>query len=149
MATQFQLELDQVMGRIRSNLIEKNLAYGDSALSPVRIFSQADPIQQLLVRIDDKLSRIVRGHDAGEDTEDDLIGYLILLKIAKARAADHELPRILAGGYVARNTEPPPLDWRRALRTNANADPESQPPAQEPMPAHVPLYDPSHDPGNL
>lgn len=65
-------------------LIEKNKAYGNSALDPVRIFSDASPEEQLLVRIDDKLSRLQRGSEyADEDTVTDLIGYLILLKIAR------------------------------------------------------------------
>lgn len=65
-------------------LIEKNGSYGNSVLNPVRIFSSADKIEQLKVRIDDKLSRIMRGTDyADEDTILDLIGYLVLLKIAR------------------------------------------------------------------
>jgi hypothetical protein len=65
--------------KIRSILINKNEAYGNSAEDPVRIFSKADTMEQLNVRIDDKLSRLVRGHQyKDEDTEMDLIGYLIL-----------------------------------------------------------------------
>ena len=64
-------------------LQEKNAAYGNSALDPVRVFSRADPIEQIKVRIDDKLSRLARGADCGEDVELDLIGYLILLRIAR------------------------------------------------------------------
>ena len=65
-------------------LISKNEAYGNSALDPVRVFSDASPEEQLLVRIDDKLSRLQRGSEyADEDTVTDLIGYLILLKIAR------------------------------------------------------------------
>ena len=67
---------------IRTMLQEKNAAYGNSAIDPIRVFSQADPTEQLKVRIDDKLSRWVRGGDAGEDVIADLIGYLILLRIA-------------------------------------------------------------------
>lgn len=64
-------------------LISKNEAYGNSALEPVRIFSRSSPEEQLLVRIDDKLSRLQRGHEyPGDDTIQDLIGYLVLLKIA-------------------------------------------------------------------
>jgi len=67
-------------------LVKKNKAYGDSALNPVRIFSKADNIEQIQVRIDDKLSRLARGHEyPGDDTIDDLIGYLLLLKIAKGK----------------------------------------------------------------
>jgi hypothetical protein len=69
-------------------LQEKNVAYGDSALDPVRIFSKSNAIEQLLVRIDDKLSRFARGKEyPGDNDIDDLIGYLVLLKIAKERNA--------------------------------------------------------------
>lgn len=64
-------------------LLAKNAAYGDSALSPLRVFSSADTAEQLRVRIDDKLSRLARGSEfAGDDTVLDLIGYLILLRVA-------------------------------------------------------------------
>jgi hypothetical protein len=67
-------------------LIKKNIAYGNSALEPVRIFSKADAREQLHVRIDDKLSRIMKGKQyIGDNDIDDLIGYLILLKIAKQK----------------------------------------------------------------
>lgn len=64
-------------------LVEKNRAYGDSALNPVRIMSKADSVEQIKVRLDDKLSRLARGSEAGEDVILDLIGYLVLLRIAK------------------------------------------------------------------
>lgn len=68
-------------------LIAKNKAYGDSAINPVRIFSQADPVEQIKVRLDDKLSRLSRGSAAGEDVELDLLGYLILLRVARRMGA--------------------------------------------------------------
>jgi hypothetical protein len=79
-------KITEVMSGIEKMLIEKNRAYGDSALDPVRVFSKDDAIQQLYVRIDDKLSRVQRGHEyPGDDTVFDLIGYLVLLLIAKER----------------------------------------------------------------
>lgn len=75
--------IEQACDEIKALLLAKNEAYGDSALNPVRIFARSDVNEQLLVRIDDKLSRIARGDDVGEDTLLDLIGYLILLKIAR------------------------------------------------------------------
>lgn len=64
-------------------LIKKNISYGDSALSPIRIFSQADNKEQIKIRIDDKINRIKNGAGfAGDNDIDDMIGYLILLKIA-------------------------------------------------------------------
>lgn len=68
---------------IKNMLIDKNRKYGNSALEPKRIFSKADSIEQLNVRIDDKLSRIASAQtDDTEDAELDLIGYLILKRIA-------------------------------------------------------------------
>jgi hypothetical protein len=66
-------------------LIEKNAAYGNSALDPLRVFSTAAPAEQIRVRIDDKLSRLARGSAAGEDVILDLIGYLILLRMAETK----------------------------------------------------------------
>ena len=72
--------------KIRDLLTKKNEAYGNSALNPLRIFSKAGFIEQIKVRIDDKLSRLYRGTNQDlvpEDTLQDLIGYLILLQIAQ------------------------------------------------------------------
>lgn len=72
---------------IANMLIEKNAAYGNSALDPVRVFSKASPTEQILIRLDDKLSRLARGHEyPGDDTIDDLLGYLFLYLIARESA---------------------------------------------------------------
>lgn len=68
---------------IKSILLAKNKAYGNAAVDPVRIFSKASPVEQINVRLDDKLSRMVRGEAAGEDAELDFIGYLLLKRVAK------------------------------------------------------------------
>jgi hypothetical protein len=83
--TVFSDRVRDILTAIGDMLIEKNAAYGNSALDPIRVFSAADPVEQLKVRIDDKLSRVARGHDAGEDVVNDLIGYLVILKIAQDR----------------------------------------------------------------
>jgi hypothetical protein len=74
--------LDECLA-IAEMLVEKTRAYGNSALAPGRVFSKASSEEQLLVRIDDKLSRLARGSAAGEDVVADLIGYLVLLRIAR------------------------------------------------------------------
>lgn len=82
----FDDKVKLVLTQIKSLLQSKNKKYGNSALDPVRIFSKANETDQLLSRIDDKLSRIKNmGTDTqiDEDTVNDLIGYLILLKISK------------------------------------------------------------------
>ena len=70
---------------IQQLLLYKNKKYGDSAINPIRIVSKSSNIEQILVRIDDKLNRISQGNNLIHDDEDvimDLIGYFILLKVA-------------------------------------------------------------------
>ena len=89
--TDDQKLIQQVCQEIAEMLISKNKAYGSSALDPLRIFSKASSIEQINVRIDDKLSRLARGHAYGdEDTELDLIGYLVLKRVAVRRVRDRE-----------------------------------------------------------
>jgi hypothetical protein len=84
MSERTQSAIAKVCDDIKSMLVAKNKSYGDSALNPVRIFATSDNVEQLHVRIDDKLSRISRGGSfVGDNDIDDLIGYLILLKIAR------------------------------------------------------------------
>ena len=72
------LECDQ----LAKLLVSKNKKYGNSALDPVRVFSKATTEEQILVRMDDKLSRIKNGAaDEDEDPLQDLAGYLILLLV--------------------------------------------------------------------
>ena len=84
-------QITDVCNKIKALLLLKNKAYGDSALDPVRIFSKNDSLDGLLVRIDDKLSRIKNvgvSSNATEDTLMDLIGYLVLLKVQLDKKAD-------------------------------------------------------------
>jgi len=83
-----QAHIALICDQVKELLLEKNKRYGDSALNPTRVFSKADPVEQILVRIDDKLNRVKQGAGLLANDEDvvmDLIGYLILLKIALAR----------------------------------------------------------------
>ena len=84
---------DQIVAacnKVKQLLLEKNDAYGDSALSPLNIFSQASAEYGIRNRIDDKLKRIKNAglSDATEDTLLDLVGYLILLIIARDEGHD-------------------------------------------------------------
>jgi uncharacterized protein (DUF302 family) len=74
-----QQAIVDVCDQIKSLLLEKNRKYGNSALQPMRVFSKADAEEQMLVRMDDKLSRIKnRQDDDDEDPFMDLAGYLVL-----------------------------------------------------------------------
>ena len=89
-----QAHIAVVCNEVKELLIEKNKKYGDSALNPSRIFSKANAVEQILVRIDDKLSRIKSGAGLLANDEDvimDLMGYLVLLKIALKRDSTTEV----------------------------------------------------------
>jgi len=83
---QSQIDIATTCDNLKELLLAKNRRYGDSALSPLRIFSKADVVEQIRVRIDDKLSRLANPQaDEDEDVIQDLLGYLVLLQIAQKR----------------------------------------------------------------
>lgn len=68
-------------------LLHKNISYGNSAIEPLRLFSNASVEEQIMVRIDDKLSRLKNNQEyPGDNDIDDLIGYLILLKVVRRKS---------------------------------------------------------------
>lgn len=80
---EFNVQVSEVLIEIKELLISKNQKYGNSALEPLGVFSQLSAKEGLLIRIDDKLKRIKNGslNRDDEDVINDLIGYLVLLKI--------------------------------------------------------------------
>lgn len=66
-------------------LVRKNHDYGNSFAEPICIFSRLGAEEQLNVRIDDKLKRLANRETLtiAEDTEQDLIGYLILRRVLR------------------------------------------------------------------
>lgn len=63
----------------------KNKMYGDSIFTPIGVFAKnANAIDLINIRLDDKLARLKQGHtDDVEDTELDIIGYLILKRVCR------------------------------------------------------------------
>ena len=98
--------IKEVISEVKDLLIEKNRAYGDSAINPSNIFSNGDALDSLGARIDDKLMRIKNTGitDETEDTLMDLIGYLVLYKVAmikeKVDEFESEKEILEMGGYV-------------------------------------------------
>jgi len=83
-----QKMIAEVCDEMKTMLLQKNNQYGDSVLNPSRFFSDADQEEQIKVRIDDKLNRLVQGNDSLEADDDiimDLIGYLTLLLVSRRR----------------------------------------------------------------
>ena len=90
----FHEQVYRVLSEITEMLVAKNEKYGNSALEPLGVFSQLSAKEGLLVRIDDKLKRIKNGSldKDDEDVVNDLIGYLVLLKIhANAKYEPNEV----------------------------------------------------------
>jgi len=82
--TAVRQDIAKVCDSLETFLAQKNARYGNSALQPVQVFSRVDRGEQLLVRIDDKISRIVNNHeDLRKNDVVDLMGYLALLCIDK------------------------------------------------------------------
>ena len=109
---EIELKISGVCDDIKELLIHKNRKYGNSALKPNRIFSKCSATEQLLVRIDDKLNRIMKGAGllaTDEDVVNDLIGYLVLLKISMTSDQNNEILEtarsIYGNGISAENIE--------------------------------------------
>lgn len=127
--------IEQECYHIRDLLLDKNRKYGDSAINPVRIFSSADAVEQINVRIDDKLSRIASNQ--GDDTEDaelDLIGYLVLKRVAMragriiehlANRADREVKQ--AAATLMPNIAECEDEWHPLPSTHENPVEHDQP----------------------
>ena len=115
---------------MKNLLLEKNRAYGDSATNPSNVFSSGSAVDSICARIDDKLMRIQNKgiNDKTEDTISDLIGYLILLKVAMRKENNDEYnmlkETIAFGGHVnidgkaIDNQES--LDYHYSLKTEDN-----------------------------
>jgi len=85
---QNQKLIASVFDEMKSLVLQKNNQYGDSVLDPKRYFSTAPTDEQIKVRIDDKLNRLVLGNDSLETDDDiikDLIGYLTLLLVYRRK----------------------------------------------------------------
>ena len=84
-------------------LIQKNEAYGDSALNPAGIFSKLKASEALKIRLDDKLKRIqnVGVSDETEDTLMDCAGYMVLLMIALDNESNNIQERLREGSTTS------------------------------------------------
>lgn len=78
----FKHALHQVIVEFEQFLLMKNDAYGNSAFEPLNKFSQASPLEQIRIRKDDKLKKMIKGQNLElEDAAEDFCGYHFLEKV--------------------------------------------------------------------
>ena len=82
--TETQDKIIEITEAMRDLLLYKNQRYGDSALKPKQIFYKGDAVNSILIRIDDKLGRIMANTESTPRINDvaDIIGYCTLLLIS-------------------------------------------------------------------
>lgn len=81
--TETQQKIIEITEAMRDLLLYKNEKYGDSALRPKQIFYKGDAVNSILIRLDDKLGRIMANTETTPRINDvaDIIGYCTLLLI--------------------------------------------------------------------
>ena len=88
--TPTQQKITEITNAMRELLLYKNQKYGDSALKPKQIFYKGGAVSSILIRLDDKLSRVMENNDQLPRINDvaDIIGYCTLLLIGMGATAD-------------------------------------------------------------
>lgn len=84
--TDTQNKIKNLCDKISEILIYKNKMYGNSILEPKQIFYKGGYVDNILMRLDDKIGRIANttgGNPIRVNDIVDIIGYLVLLLIAK------------------------------------------------------------------
>ena len=81
--TPTQQKITEITNAMRELLLYKNEKYGDSALKPKQIFYKGDAVDSILIRLDDKIGRIMANTESTPRINDiaDIIGYCTLLLI--------------------------------------------------------------------
>ena len=79
-----QQRITEITEAMRDLLLYKNQKYGDSALKPKQIFYKGEATDSIMIRLDDKLGRIMANTDTTPRINDvaDIIGYCTLLLVS-------------------------------------------------------------------
>lgn len=88
--TPTQQKIRNIMDAMKDLLLYKNQKYGDSAINPKKIFYKGDSTNSILIRLDDKLGRIMSNTENKPRVNDvaDIIGYCTLLLISMGVTAE-------------------------------------------------------------
>ena len=82
--TDTQERIAEILEAMKDLLLYKNQKYGDSAINPKKIFYKGDSTNSILIRLDDKLGRIISNAEEKPRINDiaDILGYCTLLLIS-------------------------------------------------------------------
>lgn len=82
--TETQKKIVEITDSIKDLLLYKNQKYGDSAINPKKIFYKGDSTNSILIRLDDKLGRVMSNTEEKPRVNDvaDIISYCTLLLIS-------------------------------------------------------------------
>lgn len=85
-----QQKIHEILGAMTDLLLYKNQKYGDSAINPKKIFYKGDSTNSILIRLDDKIGRIMSNTEEKPRVNDvaDIIGYCTLLLISMGVTAE-------------------------------------------------------------
>lgn len=79
-----QIKIREITDAMKDLLLYKNQKYGDSAINPKKVFYKGDSTNSILIRLDDKLGRVMSNTEDRPRVNDvcDIIGYCTLLLIS-------------------------------------------------------------------
>lgn len=82
--TPTQQKIKDVLSGMTDLLLYKNRKYGDSAINPKKIFYKGDSTNSILIRLDDKIGRVMSSTEVKPRVNDvaDIIGYCTLLLVS-------------------------------------------------------------------
>lgn len=85
-----QQKIHEIIEAMKDLLLYKNQKYGDSAINPKKIFYKGDSTNSILIRLDDKLGRVMSNTEEKPRINDvcDIIGYCTLLLISMGVTAE-------------------------------------------------------------
>lgn len=94
--TETQKKIVEITDSIKDLLLYKNQKYGDSAINPKKIFYKGDSTNSILIRLDDKLGRVMSNTEEKPRVNDvaDIIGYCTLLLISM-RVTSEDLKKFM------------------------------------------------------
>ena len=83
-ANETQQKIKDILSGMTDLLLYKNRKYGDSAVNPKKIFYKGDSTNSVLIRLDDKIGRIMSNTEEKPRVNDvaDIIGYCTLLLVS-------------------------------------------------------------------